>query len=133
MNEVWNKCLQLCKPDCNLRQYFVKEKLSSKISYAQTLVYLAHNSMPDVILRHSFEMTLMSFVCNFGGLLGMWLGLSLISISKDIFQFICDFSNRNKIKLFKNNFNLFNKPQILIINSYAPSNQINLPRVEIGL
>ena len=33
------------------------------------------NSIPDVIVRHSLEMSLI-FVCNFGGLLGMWLGTS---------------------------------------------------------
>ena len=121
LSEIWDKCLKECKPDCSLKQYFIKEVHSGQQYYdrKETIIYLAHDIMPDVIVRHSLEMPLMSFVCNFGGLLGMWLGLSLISISKNIFHSIHDFCNfdRNKIKIFnKNNFNI--NPQIFIIMHY---------------
>ena len=98
-------------------------------------VILQHSSTPDIIVRLSFEMTLMSFVCNFGGLLGMWLGFNILSISKEIFKSIrllyrFDRNQNNSFNncIFQqfNNINLNNK-------SNSPSNKNNLPLVEIDL
>ena len=82
-------------------------------------------------------MSLMSFVCNFGGLLGMWLGFSILSISKDVFNAINCFPifNLNKITFINNCLNYNNNIfQIKIKkNSNSPSNQNNLPMVEINI
>ena len=36
--------------------------------------------MPDILIVHIPDICFISFVCNFGGLLGMWLGVSFLSI-----------------------------------------------------
>ena len=101
------------------------------------IILIQHSSVPDIIVRHKFEMSLMSFVCNFGGLLGMWLGFSVLSISKDVFNSIRRFStfNGNKINLitlnnFKLNLHLI-KFKIFNKKSNVTLNQNNLPRVGI--
>ena len=135
--EVLDICSTKCKPDCNTRQYLTESKVyhQNKPWQQLAIVILQHSSTPDIIVRHSLEISLMSFVCNSGGLLGMWLGFSLISISKDIFESFSGFSilNRNQIdfihfnKYFNfNNFNLnFNK------KSKLSSNLNTLPIVQI--
>ena len=86
----------------------------------------------------------MSFICNFGGLLGMWLGFSLLSISKNVYKSIRHFYtfNRNKIncinlnniylkyKLNKNIFKFKIKKKSI---ANQPVNQNNLPIVEMDL
>ena len=101
-------CSTKCKPDCSTKQYLLGIKESTFENRA--IVDLQHGSIPDIIVKHSLEMTLMSFICSFGGLLGMWLGLSILTISKDIFKFIHRFViNDRKIiyNNFINNFNMF--------------------------
>ena len=83
------------------------------------------------MVRHTLEMTLMSFVCNFGGLLGMWLGFSVLSISKDIFKSLRRLTIFNQGNTFiTNNVNF----QLNVRNkSNAASNQNNLALIEIDL
>ena len=134
--EILDLCKTKCKPDCSAKQYFteinktyddlVSALHSGTIRRDMTNVIFQHNSIPDVIVRHSLEMTFMSFVCNFGGLLGMWLGFSVLSISKDIFKTIhllCRF-DRSKIN-FINNFHFH------LNNINIPYNRNNLPRVDV--
>ena len=87
-------CWENCKPDCISKQYLNEihkinnnnddDKQKKYNNYDNTVITFQHSSIPDIIVRHSFEISLMSFVCNFGGLLGIWLGFSIFSISKDI-------------------------------------------------
>ena len=130
------ECSEKCKSDCSSKQYFtvMSIKQVTDISYLSdnTHVKFEHNSIPDIIVRQSDEMSLMSFVCNFGGLLGMWLGFSILSISKDIFDFIGRIYSFDRIKInFFNNIKF--KPKIFIIKSNASSHQNNFPMVEIDL
>ena len=64
--------------------------------------------MPDFIIRYIPELTFISFVCNFGGLLGMWLGVSFLSIINYfkivLVKFLKDHTNQTNIQLnFSNN------------------------------
>ena len=142
LNELrYNICSERCKPDCNTGLYFRDINKMSDLSYFPYEAYILNiqpGSIPDIIVRHSFEMTLMSFVCNFGGLLGMWLGFSVLSISKHIFESIRRLYsfNGNKINLFMNN-NLttfkhkFNQ-KFFINKSNTSTHQKNLPMVGIN-
>ena len=132
--EKCNYCSARCKPDCNTRLYFTDINKIHDWSSETNEVYILNikpGSIPHTIVRHSFEMTLMSFICNFGGLLGMWLGFSVLSISKHIFQSIdrlISFDG-NKINLFiNNNFN----QNFFVKKSNASLRQNNLPMVEIN-
>ena len=66
-----------------------------------------HKHIPDVIVRHVLEM---SMICNFGGLLGMWLGLSLVTISKDTLDSIRHYLklSQNNSNVHMHNYNIFN-------------------------
>ena len=91
LKRLSDMCSESCKPECNTKQYFKEVTRNFYISASnieRTNVNFQHNSIPDVIVRHSLEMTLMSFVCNFGGLLGIWLGFSTFSISKTYHVFL---------------------------------------------
>ena len=115
-------CAARCKPDCNMKQYFTEITKLAHI-YPDPPIHdtrnitFRHSSTPDVIVRHILEMSLMSFVCNFGGLLGMWLGFSVLSISKDTFQSILHIFNRNKI-IVNNNIQLNVNNNLQIRKSY---------------
>ena len=75
-------CYDRCKPDCNTEKYLTDIRATKIVDLEQVIkLVLYHNSIPDIIVRHSLEMSLMSFVCNFGGLLGMWLGFSVLTLS----------------------------------------------------
>ena len=130
------KCNEKCKPDCSSKQHITEIKPYPNLYKSIYHVYdieLEHSLIPDVIVRHSLEMTLMSFVCNFGGLLGMWLGFSILSISKHILKSIQRFLvfDRKKINIIKNNINNNLNVINVIVNSNTSSNQNNFPNVEI--
>ena len=72
--EILDKCSSKCKPDCNTKQYLTEIRVNHNYKpwiQSDAGVLLEHSSVPDIIVRHTLEMSLMSFVCNFGGLLGM--------------------------------------------------------------
>ena len=77
-------CWKHCKLDCHYKHYPADIQKISDFNNTQTQVYVEHNEMPDVLVKYIPETSLISFVCNFGGLLGMWLGLSIITIFNDI-------------------------------------------------
>ena len=106
--EVLDICSTKCKPDCNTKQYLTEIKVLdiNKPWVQSARVNFQHNSIPDIIVRHTLEMSLMSFVCNFGGLLGMWLGFSVLSISKHIFETIYQV-NENPINSFAVEFEFY--------------------------
>ena len=107
------KCSQECKPDYNTQKYLIEigETMKNAPEIPEkSNIHIHHSSTPDIIVRHSIEMTLMSLVCNFGGLLGMWLGFSVFSISKDIFDSLHSLFRYNTINI--NNFAINNFPNI---------------------
>ena len=48
------------------------------------MLTLIPSSMPNVVINHLPEMTFISLLCNFGGLVGMWLGVSVLSTLEDV-------------------------------------------------
>ena len=86
--EMKQECTKQCRPPCHI-SYFVYDigsftKLSDSDTDKTTIINIQHNHIPDVYLRHLPEITFISFISNFGGLLGMWLGMSVLLICKNI-------------------------------------------------
>ena len=88
-------CEKNCKVECKFKYYFVEiESLKHPDSaYLQIL----HSVYPDIFIEHVPSMTLMDFICNFAGLLGMWLGLSVFSLFNDMLTMIIRNNNINAL------------------------------------
>ena len=79
-------CYYQCPQECR-RSYYILEAqmLGMKdkkeiFSKPVTEVYLRRSDFPDMIIEYMPEMSFISLVCNFGGLLGMWIGVSMFNI-----------------------------------------------------
>ena len=94
-------CEKMCKPECVIKYYTLQ---ISKHELKRGELFIRHGEFPDIFVRHIPEITLISFICNFGGLLGMWLGLSLFSIFNDSFNMVTKVIYHNNIS-FNVNFN----------------------------
>ena len=87
---IENNCQVKCKPDCLNRYYNfdvrLKEKFDAKDKVLltdwnrETLIFIGHNQLPDQITEHTEDMTFVDFFGTFGGLFGVWLGLSALAI-----------------------------------------------------
>ena len=93
-NKLYRGCERQCQPDCQDYHYLYDIILLGYNPYNVKLgfnsvfdIRLQHNRLPDVLVRHMPEMTFIAFVSNFGGLLGMWLGMSALIIFDNILSF----------------------------------------------
>ena len=75
---------------------------------------LFHNGYPDIVIEYIPEISLIAVIGNFGGLLGMWLGVSVLS-SLDITINLTKHIRKLFIKNFNNNIiNIVNVQPILL-------------------
>ena len=87
-HEILEFCFHQCNKECDITYYsFTIDKLY-EIDIYKTEFTFHQSHMPDLTIRHIPEMSLLTFYCNFGGILGMWLGLSFNSILKDTWKII---------------------------------------------
>ena len=79
---VKQDCQKMCKVECNEKYY--KYKIKTRDNQPVSGIYFSHNEFPDTVIKYIPEINFIGFLCNFGGLLGMWLGLSLYGLFNDI-------------------------------------------------
>ena len=80
-----SKCKKECKNDCVFRHYTYSEfEDQRKIHPYFLYLYIKHNTFPDVYIQYLPQTTFISFICYFAGLLGMWLGLSILSFLESV-------------------------------------------------
>ena len=101
-------CLLNCKKDCWFTHFIHNTEVKEKIRDPLSLLKIFHSSYPDILITHLPEITFNAFVCNFGGLLGLWLGLSVFAIFSE-FRDIC-------IKLFEKKQQFMNNCQNFTAN-----------------
>lgn len=90
LNRVNRECQVTCQVECDNRFYNYNVKTNNKLENAKlfTLLTIEHNQLPDQITEHMEEMSLIQFIASFGGLTGMWLGLSVVVIPQYFLRFV---------------------------------------------
>ena len=98
----------LRKQDCNYKYYTMdKELQSTKEDSDKIAIYFEHDHMPDISITHIPEITFISLVCNLGGLIGMWLSISMMVVFEEFYR-IMMFIKRNNMK---------NNPAFIMVNN----------------
>ena len=92
--QIKSECNHNCRMDCTT-SFFNLNSHSLEFSSNWAIFEIRHAATPDIKMTHHPETTLISVVCNFGGLLGMWLGMSILSTSKHLFSSIDKFIHRH--------------------------------------
>ena len=116
-------CMVKCPDECYHVYYLLQTK---EIKFHKSLIWtsnpnqvnLIQSNLPTIIIKQLPEMSLISLLCNFGGLLGMWLGVSLLTT----FNNICNTGKNIFCKLItKISFTNNNITNLFIMN---PKNKI---------
>ena len=80
------ECQLRCEKKCTNRYYNLYQQNPQIANYLfsrkATQIDISPSTYPDQITRHKPEMSPIEFFSAFGGLLGMWLGLSALAILK---------------------------------------------------
>ena len=74
--------------ECRITYYSFTMRRFKEIDLYQLNLKFRHNQMPDLTIRHIPEMPLLTFICNFGGILGMWLGVSFVDILNRVWKLL---------------------------------------------
>ena len=122
-------CHDQCPQECRRSYYILEAQMMEKkdkkeiFSKPLTNIYLRRSDFPDMIIEYMPETTFISLVCNFGGLLGIWMGVSILNILIVIYkQAKVNFKKLFNI-LINYNFNM--KVENITINN-IPSDNDNI-------
>ena len=117
MYEEIENCYGQCSKECHITYYSYTVSKFKEIDMHQVHFLFKHNQMPDLTIRHIPEMPLLTFICNFGGILGMWLGVSFVGILNRVWK-VLRVKILSKI-LIMNNMN--NKTNVVFISTNSIS------------
>ena len=112
-NLMEEECSKICLDECHQEYYFQEIKLLQRISlhYQMNMRMMRLNfepsSLPTIIVTHLPEMTFMTLFCNFAGLLGMWLGVSMFTTMKNAWKLLKHVLAKFKTVTNLNNNNIF--------------------------
>ena len=117
-------CFKVCKVECNENYYPIEIEDNDSIhNYSFNSINIHHSQHPDIFIEHIPELNLISFLCEFGGLLGMWLGWSIFDIVNDLFNLIYKISFKKYIMLsFSKLIHLVNQIKCLVILAFKSVN-----------
>jgi len=88
-----NTCNTKCRVDCENRYYNMGLRteinpVTLATNELKAIIKITHSQMPDQVIEHIPEMSFIDLLSNIGGLVGLWLGwsiLSFINLSLHIF------------------------------------------------
>ena len=87
-----HKCRVKCRHSCIVKYYDFSVGVSKVHSLIQSddqfAVFVQHYRLPDELVEHKPQMTWIELVSSFGGLLGMWLGLSVAFLLDSVITFL---------------------------------------------
>lgn len=109
-NEAMAKCSHLCHKECLYSYYTLSLDRVSRSEDNKVKISVRHSETPDLTIRHVPEMSFVTLVCNFGGLLGMWLGVSFLAIMDQVFTMVIRLTIKHAVKItnYNNQINLIN-------------------------
>ena len=128
------KCYDHCKKECQISYYILNHTVLEQATteketfnkifkgkhYTAIRIDIVHSTFPDILIIHLPEIPLSALICNFGGLLGMWLGISVLSCIDELLAIL----KKIIIKLFRLNvcprFDIFYN-----FNNFLSSNDNN--------
>ena len=84
--ESLKSCEDQCHDECHFKYYSFTISKFSETNTNQTHFNIEHNEMTDLTIRYIPEMPLLTFICNFGGILGMWLGVSFVGMLENTWK-----------------------------------------------
>ncbi|CAG2174061.1 unnamed protein product [Oppiella nova] len=80
-------CQRLCPVDCVQNYYSVAvvDREPGRSAWfmsgtGRVYIGLTHNQLPDQVTQHVEEMTFIDLLANIGGILGLWVGWSVLSV-----------------------------------------------------
>lgn len=85
VNHKWfrnreSECEAVCKPACDEITYVWSAFASSRVFNRQNSITITHSYKDNILYQHLKAMDLFSFLGNVGGLGGMWIGVSILSL-----------------------------------------------------
>lgn len=80
LREIEEECENSCAPDCTYRFYPWTTALRKSVPGRDNVIKLKHNFDSDMIYSHVPAIDLFAFFGNVGGLAGMWIGFSFLSV-----------------------------------------------------
>ena len=86
--ESLKSCENQCHKECQFTYYSFTISKYTEINMNHASFSINHNSLPDITIRYIPEMPLLTFICNFGGILGMWLGRAFYTIFHEIWNIL---------------------------------------------
>ena len=118
LNKYHKQCNMKCPIECTFTYYTLDINYDQRQEdldierYTKASIRLKHNQLPDYIVKHVPETTFITFICNFGGIISLWLGFSIMSMAQDIvaitIKFIMSKCSFNFIQNIQNTFNITN-------------------------
>lgn len=110
---VEHKCSDKCKCDLSYNYYQVYIQPMTRNEDNTTSIWFEHNEMPDITVKYVPEISFIMMVCNWGGLIGMWLGLSFLTMIKDTITYMAKvFMLKHMISYIYQNLTLKVYPRI---------------------
>ena len=112
------ECSRICLDECHQEYYFQEIKQirnvqpNTPMDQRSIRLYLEPSSLPKIIVTHSPEMTFMTLFCNFGGLLGIWMGVSMLTTMNNVWHLV------KKALAKLQTINNFKKNKLFIENNY---------------
>ena len=85
------QCYKMCEDQCFNEYYLNQVESIANGNNDRTEIQIRRNAMVNVIVTHMPEMSFMSFLCNFGGLVSMWMGISIVGVCHDLCHLFYNF------------------------------------------
>ena len=97
LNKYHKQCNMKCPIDCRFTYYtldFHRDERQENLEVERSTkasIMLKHNQLPDYIVKHVPEFTFITLICNFGGIISLWFGFSILSLAQDIVRLTSNF------------------------------------------